>query len=85
MTTSGLVLTLEQDDLTRANVIAKLERDSRITLGQDMSGRLPIVTETAGPHESEALFDWLFELPGVRFVDVVYVDFGRDHSAHAVG
>jgi hypothetical protein len=85
MTTSGLVLTLEQDDRTRAAVIAKLERDSRITLGQDMSGRLPIVTETAAPQESEALFDWLLELPGVCFVDVVYVDFGRDHSAHAAG
>ena len=84
MTTSGLVLTLEQDDRMRAAVVATLERDSRITLGQDMSGHLPIVTETAGPDESEALFDWLFDLPGVQFVDVVYVDFG-DHSASGAG
>ena len=85
MTTSGLVLTLEQDGRARATVIAQLKRDSRITLGHDFGNRLPIMTETAAPGESEALFDWLFALPGVRFVDVVYVDFGGDHAVHGAG
>ncbi|MBZ4419416.1 hypothetical protein [Myxococcus sp. RHSTA-1-4] len=76
MTFSSLVLTLEDSAEQRAGVLALLERDARITLGTPLEERwLPVVTETATPEEGESLADFLRELPGVRFLDVVMVDF----------
>jgi len=76
MTLSSLVLTLEDSAEQRASVLALLERDARITLGTPFEERwLPVVAETATAEEGESLADFLRDLPGVRFLDVVMVDF----------
>jgi hypothetical protein len=42
--------------------------------------RLPVVTDTAGSEEGEALVRELFTVPGVCFVDVVTIDFSDEES-----
>jgi hypothetical protein len=76
MTFSSLVLTLEDSAEQRASVLARLEQDARITLGMPFEERwLPVVVETATAEEGESLAESLRDLPGVRFLDVVMVDF----------
>jgi hypothetical protein len=76
MTFSSLVLTLDDSAEQRASVLALLERDERLTLGTPFEERwLPVVAETATPEEGESLAGFLRDLPGVRFLDVVMVDF----------
>ncbi|MCY1022775.1 hypothetical protein [Pyxidicoccus sp. MSG2] len=79
MTFSSLVLTLEDSAAQRAQVLALLEGDARITVGTPFEERwLPVVTETATTEEGEQLADFLRDLPGVRFLDVVMVDFSGE-------
>ncbi|WP_164002862.1 hypothetical protein [Pyxidicoccus caerfyrddinensis] len=76
MTFSSLVLTLEDSAEQRAGVLGRLERDARITVGTPFEERwLPVVVETQTPEEGESVADFLRDLPGVRFLDVVMVDF----------
>ncbi|GIK17975.1 MAG: hypothetical protein DYG93_04010 [Leptolyngbya sp. PLA2] len=76
MSISGLVLTLERDGPLAERAIHVLERDPRITLGERAGERLPIVVETGSRFEDEEVFATLRNTPGVRFVDVAFVDFG---------
>ena len=76
MTFSSLVLTLEDSAEQRAQLLARLEQDARITVGTPFEERwLPVVTETETVEEGESLAYLLRDLPGVRFLDVVQVDF----------
>jgi len=77
---SGLVVTM--DDAGVASVLAALRADPRITLGPPAGVRQPVVIETAGPAEDDAVWAWLRSIPGVRFVDVAYVHFdqGEEHD-----
>ncbi|NMO14898.1 hypothetical protein HPC49_05980 [Pyxidicoccus fallax] len=76
MTFSSLVLTLEDSAEQRAGVLARLERDARITLGMPFEERwLPVVVETETAEEGESVAEFIRDLPGVRFLDVVMVDF----------
>ena len=76
MVTSALVVTLDDDesrDPTRT-----LADDARLTLGERVGLRLPVVAETLGLAAAEALTTELLAVPGVVSVDVVLVDFDPD-------
>ncbi|WP_425398689.1 hypothetical protein [Aeoliella sp.] len=72
MPTSGLVISTSQDADLQPLLAALGTRDC-ITCGEALSGRLPIVTVTAGKSEDKALWDWLWSLPGVTSVDIAFI------------
>lgn len=74
MAVSALVVTLPQDPEIRGVLFERLARDPRVTIGDAIRDRLPIVTEMPNAREGAALVDDLERLAGVR-VDVVAIDF----------
>lgn len=78
MTISGLVVTLSDEPDARSAALAHIARDSRLTAGELVRNRLPLVAETGDEREGEALVDALFEVPGIRFVDLISVHFCCD-------
>lgn len=77
MMISGLVVTLAEDPRRRAEALAALGGDGRLTLGEEAGRKLPVVVETGTAQESEELVESLLGTAGVDFVDVVYVDFSE--------
>ncbi len=75
MPVHGVVVTLSGVEGQREGAMAALGAEPRATLGQAVGAKLPLVLETSGVEEEEALWGWLKALPGVVFYDVVYVDF----------
>jgi len=75
MITSGLVLTLTSDATLAAEAIAKVSARDEFTPGDRNDRWLPIAMEARDDAASRDLHDWLHALPGVEFVDVVYVNF----------
>jgi hypothetical protein len=80
MVLSSLVVTLPADPVRSLEVLVALGRDPRLTIGEPVRDRVPVVAETADPREGAALAEQLAELPGVH-VDVVAIDFGEDACA----
>lgn len=76
MPISSLVVTLDSDPNLRQRAVAALAAMSRVTLGEPYSSRLPVVVETATLAEGRQFVEQqLTHLEGVRFVDVVRIDF----------
>lgn len=73
--TSGLVLTLNADPAVARQAQALLQSRPELTLGECNQRWLPLVAETPDVPASRDLHDWLNQLPGVEFVDVVHVSF----------
>lgn len=81
MPISALVATLADDPAAASHALAALERDPRITIGRRLGLRLPLVSDTASAEEGEALFEHIRTTDGIRFLDVVMVDFSADEGA----
>jgi len=76
MPVAGLVVTLTDLDLLRAECLDALAADPRVTLGElQRGGRLPVVLETASVGEERDLLDDLTRTPGVLLVDLAFHDF----------
>jgi len=75
MPVSGLVLSLCDEPYPRAETLAVMGREARITMGDLEANRLAIVLDTASSEEDRQLWDWLGALPGVSFVEVAFVGF----------
>lgn len=75
MPISALVVTLDAGERARRGVLYVLSRDPRVSVGEPVGERLPVVTETVTLEESEDVAEQLLQVPGIRFVDVVSVDF----------
>ncbi len=76
MPVAGLVVTLTELDLLRAQCLDALSADPRVTLGEmQRGGRLPLVLATASVREERDLLDDLARTPGVLLVDLAYHDF----------
>ncbi len=75
MPVSALVVTLDAGERARRGVLYVLSRDPRVSVGEPVGERLPVVTETVTLEESEDVAEQLLQVPGIRFVDVVSVDF----------
>jgi len=80
---SGLVAYLtENQELTSETVLA-IAQHPNLELGTQQELRLPLVLETATSAESQAVTDWLNELPGITHVDVAYVHLDEDSSGNS--
>lgn len=75
MMTSGLVITLSADATLAAGARTAILARPGLTLGKLQDRWLPVVAETADVAASRDLHDWLTDLPGIEFVDVVEVNF----------
>ncbi|MGV3484965.1 MAG: hypothetical protein ACO1RT_11155 [Planctomycetaceae bacterium] len=75
MPISGLVLTLSPDVVQRENAVAAIRQDQRIEMGVLEGNRLAIVVDTQSDNEDKQIWQWLSDLGGVVFIDVVLVGF----------
>ncbi len=75
MPVSGLVVFLNDEPQPRAEALAAIGRESRIQVGVLEANRLAIVLDTVSSAEDKQLWDWLYSLPGVAFVEVAFVGF----------
>jgi hypothetical protein len=75
MPVSGLVVSLSDEPQRRAEALAVIGREARITMGVLEANRLAIVLDTASSEEDRQLWDWLGSLLGVSFVEVAFVGF----------
>lgn len=80
MPVSGLVLTLSRNETDRASALAALRDHPALALGEAAAHRLPVVADTPDSVQDQALWDWLRELPGVLFVDLVCTDSSADDA-----
>ena len=75
MPVSGLVITLSVDEAGQRSALAKLEADSRFTIGERKGNKVPVVLETESSAEDQSTWEELRSTPGVEFVALAYVDF----------
>lgn len=80
MAISGLVITLDEDPELQRATLDVLRADARLTLGAPAGNRLPLVAETESATAGTELVESLFAQRGVRFVDVVSVDFSDEEG-----
>jgi hypothetical protein len=72
--TSWLIMLSEHEDL-RADALAALAADPRLTMGDRLGPGQSVVAETGGPDEDADLWRGWLDLPGVVFADLVWSDF----------
>ena len=66
-----------------ADVLAQLSAHPAIEVGELVNqSSLPLTIEAGSPDELERIHDWIRGLPGIEFMDVVFV-FLQDESATA--
>jgi len=71
-------LVLKKDDRFEELGRPLLASDARITIGEEVSGFIPLVTETVSVREARDLAESLLEAPGV--VDVQLVSFLEEEA-----
>ena len=75
MPVSGLVVTFSDDKLISDQAFIAIKNNPQINIGPRQEKRMAIVLDTDSSLEDRILWDWLNTLPGVLFVDVVFVGF----------
>lgn len=75
MPVSGIVVTLDERPEARAEAMARLDGDARLTLGPATHLKLPVVIDTSDAEAQQRAWDDVEATPGVRFVELVYHDF----------
>lgn len=75
MPVSGLVVTFSDDKLMSAQAVMSIKNKPQIIVGPLEATRMAIVLDTESSVEDRILWEWLNELSGVHFVDVVFVGF----------
>jgi len=84
MPISGLVLSLSEQHSLREHALEALRHEPRIEIGARDSLRVAIVCDTACGEEDKQLWNWLQQLPGIVFVDVVMVGFDDDSTSNEI-
>lgn len=74
----SLVIRMHDELQSQEGVYAALRSRPEIEVGEAFGSWLPVVVETGSPRELHA---WLEELPGVAFVDVIFVEVVADLAA----
>jgi len=72
MPITGLILTLSEDAALAETALWVLARRPELELGERVGCRIPASADTPSMKEDKDLQEWLTEVPGVRFVDVVW-------------
>lgn len=80
MPISGIVISIESDELNRQTVVQKIEDLPYIKLGQSSSQRIPAVLETPSARQDRQAIQEINDIPGVTFVDVVFVHFDQEEG-----
>jgi hypothetical protein len=80
MIVSSLVVTLDPEPERRTRALAILASDTRLTLGDAIGDRLPVVAETASPELGAHLCEELAGRDGVLGVHVVAIDFSAEQA-----
>ncbi len=76
MPVAGLVVTVTELDVLRAECVAALAADPRVTVGEmQRGGRLPVALATDSVPEEQELFRAISRTPGVLLVDLAFHDF----------
>lgn len=78
MIISSLIVTLAALDSPAADAIRS---EPKLDIGNPIGRQLPLVVETETAEESQRMHDWLWSLPGVNSVDVVFVQFAEQQEA----
>ena len=78
MPISGLVLTLSKDEKAAEKAFQALSSRGELECGAPMGGKLPAIADTPGADEDRELWKWMNDLPGVDFVDVVFIAFDEE-------
>jgi hypothetical protein len=78
MIVSSLVITLAPEPELRTRALAMLVEDPRLTLGDAIGDRLPVVAETPSAELGARLCDELATRAGVLGVHVVAIDFSAE-------
>lgn len=79
MPVSGLVFNLADGPEGDA-ALAALRTRAEFLVGERTGNRVPAALDTDGPRSSRAVHDWIMSQPGVKFVDVISVNFEGDES-----
>jgi hypothetical protein len=79
MPVSGLVFNLSNDAAGDEAFVA-LQARSELTLGMRAGKLVPAALETPDVRSSRAMHDWIASQPGVKFVDVVWVNFEENET-----
>ena len=83
MPVSGLVVTFSDDKLIGDQAFIAIENNPQIQIGPRAEKRMAIVLDTDSNLEDRIVWDWLNTLPGVLFVDVVFVGFEKSDNEMA--
>jgi hypothetical protein len=78
MIVSSLVVTLDRDPERRTRALEMLASDARLTLGDAIEDRLPVVAETASAELGAHLCEELSARDGVLGIHVVAIDFSEE-------
>lgn len=81
MPVSGLLITLTTDDRLAAEVVQRLQTRREILPGERQQQWLPVAVDGRDETHSREVHDWIVQLPGVAFVDVVSVHFEEAAAA----
>jgi nitrate reductase NapAB chaperone NapD len=85
MLISGLVITLSQQAQAAEQAVEAIAGHSRISLDGPATGsRLAAVLDTPDRQTDLTVWEWLWDLPGVVHVDVVFIHF-EDIEANIAG
>ena len=76
----GAVLRLVPDPTQRADALARLRQDPRVTLGALAAPHLPVVVDTPNQAEDDAFWADLEGVPGVLGWVVAYADISDAHD-----
>lgn len=74
MAITGLVITLSGDPVASKEAWRAIEGHDLLSLGEPNGRKVPVVADAPSREDDMAVWQWLNELNGVDFVDVVYVD-----------
>lgn len=75
MPISGLVLSFSPDSSLPRETLDALRNHPSIVIGDACENRIPIVVESADSEDATTIWEWLHSLPGIAFVDLVYLHF----------
>ena len=84
MPVSGLVVTLRDEPLERAQTLAAIAHQPQITTGVLEQNRLAIVVATDSRREDKRLWDWLGSLAGVSSLEVAFVGFEQPAESNGL-
>lgn len=79
---SGNIFTLSQNPELARTAMTTLEQNGPFHLGKGTGTRVPAVLEVNDPEAAQHWHDWARDVPGVEFVEVVFVQWDQFDSEH---